>query len=193
LKGAELLKMSHRDGLTGLYNQAYMQEQLERELARCRRSGHDLSVIMFDVDHFKQVNDKHGHQAGDEVLRRIATLIKDCVRSADLAARYGGEEFLLILPDSDQKGAFLCAERLRRTVEQEVVHAHQADVSVTISLGIACYSVKTRDLSRHDIVRAADMALYESKHFGRNRTTVANTVGQQYEDKENIFPEIQGY
>lgn len=188
LKGAELLKMSHRDGLTGLYNHAYMQVRLDEQVALSQRTENALSVIMVDVDHFKQVNDQYGHQAGDEVLRQIAIAIKDSLRTADLASRYGGEEFMLILSSTDRKGALICAERLRHKVERKVVHVHSADIRVTISLGLACYTGQNHKLGRQEIVRAADMALYESKHSGRNRTTVADSLCQESDDKEIVSP-----
>ncbi len=173
LQEAKLIEISHRDGLTGLYNHRHMQEQLERELTRALRSQQALSVVMFDIDHFKRVNDEHGHQAGDEVLRRVAQQTQKCMRAGDLAARYGGEEFLLILPDTGKEGAVKCAERLRREIAEQRFKYGKFALTATISLGVVSYRPGQQPPSGADIVKAADSALYESKRAGRNRVTTA--------------------
>ncbi|MGD8742231.1 MAG: GGDEF domain-containing protein [Granulosicoccaceae bacterium] len=168
LREKQLFELSHRDGLTGLYNHAYMQKLLERELARAQRFERPLSVLMFDIDHFKQVNDSYGHQAGDAVLKRIGEVVLREVRRIDLAVRYGGEEFLVILPETGSDGAVVLAERLRLAVAREKVLAAAGDISVTISIGVVtcedCYD-------KHKVVAAADKALYASKDGGRNQVT----------------------
>jgi diguanylate cyclase (GGDEF)-like protein len=145
-----------------------MQKLLERELARAQRFERPLSVLMFDIDHFKQVNDSYGHQAGDAVLKRIGEVVLREVRRIDLAARYGGEEFLVILPETGSDGAVVLAERLRLAVAREKVLAAAGDISVTISIGVVtcedCYD-------KHKVVAAADKALYASKDGGRNQVT----------------------
>jgi len=151
------------DPLTGLANRRLMELVLERNLARARRAGSELSLVMIDVDHFKRFNDAHGHTAGDVVLRQLATAITASVRDADLAARYGGEEFLLLLPDAGLKQAAEAAERVRQLVA--------AQTAVTISLGVACFHERLG--SAQALVDAADAAMYRAKRAGRNRVELA--------------------
>lgn len=151
------------DPLTGLANRRLMELVLERNLARARRAGSELSLVMIDVDHFKRFNDAHGHTAGDAVLRQLAAAITASVRDADLAARYGGEEFLLLLPDAGLKQAAEAAERVRQLVA--------AQTAVTISLGVACYHEALG--SAQALVDAADAAMYRAKRAGRNRVELA--------------------
>jgi diguanylate cyclase (GGDEF)-like protein len=177
LRQAELIEISHRDGLTGLYNHAFMKEQLETELQRAIRAERAMAVVMFDIDHFKQVNDAHGHLAGDQVLRQVASLANKCLRSGDSVARYGGEEFMLILPDTAREGALMGAERLRRMVAEEAFDIENATLRVTISAGIACYT-PGRHTSAQELVKAADSALYTSKRTGRNKVSITTTVAK---------------
>jgi diguanylate cyclase (GGDEF)-like protein len=168
----QLVEQSHRDGLTGLYNHAYMQELLERELSRARRYKRPLSVLMFDIDLFKQVNDTFGHLAGDDTLRNIARLLQHHARKEDIVARYGGEEFMLILPETDKEGAAIMAERLRAEVAAMRVATESGEFGVTISIGVAGYDASGREISKRDIIQTVDKAMYTSKNEGRNRVTV---------------------
>lgn len=162
------------DPLTGLANRRLMDVLLERNLARTRRAGTQLSVVMIDVDHFKAYNDANGHSAGDEALRRVATAISVSVRDADLAARYGGEEFLLLLPDAGLEQAAEVAERVRVAVA--------ASAGVTISLGVACYAEAMEGV--RELVDAADTAMYAAKRAGRNRVELARPRATEGPDAE---------
>jgi len=173
LKEQQLIDVSIHDGLTGLYNRAYMEESLDRELARTRRYMRPLSILMFDIDHFKDINDTFGHLAGDEVLRNIALLIQSSARKQDLAARYGGEEFILILPETGQEVASVLAERLRAKVASSSAMTKAGKIEVTISIGVVTYDASMGEISKHQIVDAVDKALYASKEGGRNKVSVA--------------------
>jgi diguanylate cyclase (GGDEF)-like protein/PAS domain S-box-containing protein len=172
LKLRETLRsQSIRDALTGLYNRRYMEESLERELHRAARKGWPVCVIMLDIDHFKSYNDRFGHEAGDEMLRKMGTLLQSNIRREDIACRYGGEEFLLILPDAGLEVGRQRAERIREvvgTVSIEFRHTHLDPV--TLSLGVAAYP--QHGLDQRTVLHAADMALYQAKHNGRNRVEV---------------------
>jgi len=159
----ELQELAISDGLTSLYNRRHLDITLAKELDRSQRYVHDLSVIMFDVDHFKRFNDVHGHDQGDRVLQFISKTVKDRIRSLDIPCRYGGEEFLIILPETSHEYAMEIAERLRKAIEQTEMDG----LSVTISIGVASYPhVMTRNSQQ--LIEAADKALYEAKNAGRN-------------------------
>ena len=161
-----LEELAITDGLTGLNNHRFFQERLRRDLEIARRAGRPLSIVMFDVDHFKAYNDSFGHPAGDEVLRRVATALREEARAADLVARYGGEEFVVAMPDAGRAAAHAAAERIRRRV--------QADGIVTISGGIACLPEDGEDAEV--LVARADAALYRAKREGRDRIVEAVAV-----------------
>ncbi len=166
----ELFRLGRTDGLTGLYNRRAWEEYLSQEFRRCSRSHHPSSLIMFDIDHFKRVNDTYGHQAGDEVIRRVAQIVCNEKRESDIAGRYGGEEFGIILPDTDRDGARNFAERMRATVESSPVFYGQQRIDFTISLGA---SELDEELELHtQWLERADQALYRSKQGGRNQSTV---------------------
>jgi len=174
LKEAELIDRSERDSLTGLHNHAYVEKHLDIELARARRGAGNLAVVMFDLDHFKNVNDNYGHQAGDQVLRSIATLAQRGSRVGDIVSRYGGEEFMLVLPDTDLDGARIFAERFRATVASQAIRTAAGKISVTVSIGISgCMARDCDNIDAQSLVSAADEALYASKHAGRNQITLA--------------------
>jgi two-component system chemotaxis family response regulator WspR len=167
----ELQRLTNVDGLTGLSNRRYFNEYIEAEWKRALRTPAPLSILMIDVDHFKQYNDTYGHLAGDEVLKQVAGAIKDgCKRSTDLAARYGGEEFAAILPVTPASDLPLLAENLRHAVESLGL-AHPASSTgrfVTISIGGATVVPQTSQ-ALAELIDAADKALYRAKHAGRNR------------------------
>jgi diguanylate cyclase (GGDEF)-like protein len=167
-RNIELHKMSITDGLTGLYNRTYMPETLAKELARAKRHERSFSILMLDIDRFKRFNDTHGHQAGDDVLLRVARILKSSVRACDYAARYGGEEFLVLLTETDGPGAGEFAEQLRRHVEEM---SSVAEESVTVSIGVASFPANGEDLE--SIIREADAALYRCKRSGRNQVRLA--------------------
>jgi diguanylate cyclase (GGDEF)-like protein len=171
LREQRLFELSHRDGLTGLYNHSYLQELLEKELARAQRYRRVLSALMFDIDHFKDVNDRYGHQVGDAVLARIGEVVKARLRKADHAARYGGEEFMVLLPETDSHKAVLLAEQLRAVVGREKVRTSVGELSVNISIGVVTYVPSGTAYDRRRFVEQADRAMYASKQGGRNRVT----------------------
>jgi diguanylate cyclase (GGDEF)-like protein len=157
-----------RDGLTRVYNKKYFMETLRKEFAYCLRHQVPLSLVLFDVDHFKRINDVYGHPAGDFVLTRIAQRVADTVRTEDLLARYGGEEFALMLRESSEDAALACAERCRVAVDRADFIFSGTPIKVTISLGVA--TLLDSDFSQpEDIIGAADKYLYRAKRAGRNR------------------------
>jgi diguanylate cyclase (GGDEF)-like protein len=162
--------MSVTDGMTGLFNHRYFYDTLAREIEVHKLSGEPLSLLLFDIDHFKKFNDTHGHKAGDEVLVKVAEVIKRVVRENDFPARYGGEEFTVILPGADINIAVEIGERLRAGIEAEKVKYEGLTLSVTVSLGAIEYD-GVKDESA--LVVSADDALYKSKGNGRNCLTVA--------------------
>jgi diguanylate cyclase (GGDEF)-like protein len=163
-------QISITDGLTGLYNHRYFKKRLENELVRAQRYRHSLSLVFFDVDHFKNYNDTLGHPAGDVALKTVAGILKSSIRKSDIAVRYGGEEFCVILPEGDIKSAFNFAERLRNQIESHHFEKEEVQPSgkLTISLGVASFP-KNADSSKQ-LIDKADAALYNAKGSGRNRT-----------------------
>jgi len=166
-----LFDMSHRDSLTGLFNHAYLQELLEREVERAHRYGRPLSALMLDIDHFKAINDRYGHQVGDAVLTRVGELLQSSIRQIDVAARYGGEEFMILLPDTDSANASTLAERLRDTLARAVISMPAGPISVTVSIGVVTCDPQKENCDRYCLVEQADQAMYASKAAGRNRVT----------------------
>jgi diguanylate cyclase (GGDEF)-like protein/PAS domain S-box-containing protein len=163
----ELERLAHTDPLTGLHNRRYFMQRLHQEVERVRRSGHALSVLLLDLDRFKSINDTHGHAIGDRVLQRVAEVLADGGRASDVAARLGGEEFALLLPETPIDGALRLAERLRRVVAEQLVRdGHREPVAVTTSVGVATLSPAAPGAD--ELLRQADMALYQAKRGGRN-------------------------
>jgi two-component system, cell cycle response regulator len=161
------------DGLTGLTNRRALDERLHSELAYAIRHETNLAIIMLDIDHFKKVNDTHGHLAGDEVIRTLAQILQREIRCEDLAARYGGEEFVVVVRGVPQVGAMNLAERLRFAIaEREIEHGDET-LNVTSSFGVASLSSLTAEPNVHHLVEAADKALYAAKSGGRNRVESA--------------------
>lgn len=161
-----LEQSSRTDGLTQLLNRSYWEFCLARECKRSARYGSETSLVMFDLDHFKAINDNYGHLAGDEVLREVAEAIRQTVRDTDVAGRYGGEEFGVVLSDTGLTGAKLLAERLRKSIEDLKVCYENQSIPVTVSLGVAEYD---EGFSGHEeLIKRSDEALYYSKEHGRN-------------------------
>jgi diguanylate cyclase (GGDEF)-like protein/PAS domain S-box-containing protein len=165
---AELQQLAISDGLTGLFNRRHLDKTLDSELKRCQRYGHEMSIIMFDVDHFKRFNDEYGHEQGDRVLQNISATVKGLIRSLDIPCRYGGEEFLIILPETSNKFVEEIAERIRKAVEQTELDG----LRVTISIGVASFP-HCMVGNPKQFIEAADKALYEAKNNGRNCMRVA--------------------
>lgn len=160
------------DHMTEAFNKRAFMTEMEKEAGFCRRHGHPLSLVMFDLDRFKQVNDTYGHQAGDLVIRTVAQTVKDAKRLEDIFARYGGEEFALLLRATDRERAFIMAERVRRSVEDlEVLHNGRR-IPCTISVGVATMQPDD-ELSPEQLIEAADGRLLLAKKKGRNRTETA--------------------
>ena len=167
-----LRHQSVRDGLTGLFNRRYLEESISREVARVAREGTQLGIIMFDLDHFKRVNDTYGHDTGDAVLRQLGSLLLEHVRDEDIACRYGGEEFTIILPGASLETSRERAEQLRQLVcAMTVQWSGQIIGNLSVSLGVSCYPM--HGTSWQQALKAADNALYSAKHAGRKRVVVA--------------------
>jgi two-component system cell cycle response regulator len=166
------------DPLTKLYNRRQLARLANAETSRALRDHQPLGALVVDVDHFKAVNDKHGHAVGDEVLRAVADALRQSARATDIVARYGGEEFVVLLPQGDEVGSRALAERLRRTVEAKVIATAAGPVSITISVGVTTWQSEelASGMSLDAIIKPADDALYESKRAGRNRATFAKRV-----------------
>lgn len=168
---------AHRDGLTGIFNRRHLDALLEAEFARFRRYGNPFSILMIDLDHFKHVNDRHGHQAGDEVLREAAHRVAAGIRTSDMLARYGGEEFAVLLAETPLEGALMLAQRLRGAIAESPVRHLDTDIPVTASLGVA--EARSDMASHRELVEAADGALYLAKRLGRNRVVHANAAAAE--------------
>jgi diguanylate cyclase (GGDEF)-like protein len=167
----EIYRLTILDGLTQVPNKRYFDEFLEREISRAHRHETTLALVLFDVDNFKQVNDAHGHLAGDSVLKELAQRLRPRIRREDLLARYGGEEFACVLPDTTREGAAIFAEALRIIVERHPVHHADVLIPVTVSLGVAV-TEEQRHYEARDLIRRADEKLYEAKRGGRNRVVI---------------------
>ena len=167
-----LRQQSIRDPLTGLFNRRYLEESLPRELSRCERTGQSLALMMLDLDHFKALNDSHGHEAGDQLLAGFGGLLQSLCRREDIACRYGGEEFTVILPDIDAESALRRANEVREATAHMVVRHHQQRLpTVTVSIGVALYPADGGDGTR--LREAADAAMYRAKNAGRDRVEPA--------------------
>jgi len=162
--------MAATDELTGLFNRRYMMSHLENVLRRSIGSGRPVSLMMIDLDHFKEINDTRGHQTGDKVLTEIARRIGQSVRGVDLSARYGGEEFIVVMPDTDGAGAAVVAERVRHAVGDQPIKVDGLALSISVSIGIASGEPAS---GAEALIRRADQALYDAKKAGRNRVIAA--------------------
>ncbi|MGB9586939.1 MAG: bifunctional diguanylate cyclase/phosphohydrolase, partial [Armatimonadota bacterium] len=189
----KLIERANTDSLTGLYNHRCFQERLRSELKRAERYSRPFSVVMIDIDHFKTLNDTHGHPVGDNVLREVASILQSQVRKdIDFVARYGGEEFALILPETDAENAMFCAEQLRKAVANHSFLGKNGEtVPITISLGVAQYPIHSSE--REGLIIAADLALYQSKSTGRNRTSVFSNDSRADRNKDpyNLYLLLQ--
>lgn len=192
LKGLnEMLEtLSITDELTGLYNFRHFTHRLTDEMVRAKRYGLSLSLLMMDLDNFKIVNDEHGHLGGDEALKRVAEMLQGSSRSTDVAARYGGEEFAVILPEVGLEGAAFRAERLRQSLSEIVVESDGSRFSVTMSIGVASFDPK-KTQTPHDLINAADQALYHAKKIGKNCVVVNRDGSLNAIGSENIMTEGQ--
>jgi diguanylate cyclase (GGDEF)-like protein len=166
---ATVYAMMTRDGLTGAYNKRYLEETLDREVARCRRHCRPLAVIMADIDHFKSVNDSYGHVVGDQVLREVSRRLQEILRRDDVLARFGGEEFTIVMVEAGPEDAVEIAERCREAIQSKSIQTTVGSIPITISLGVT--APRPEDLgSSHELIVEADERMYEAKRAGRNRT-----------------------
>ncbi|WP_018249019.1 diguanylate cyclase [Orenia marismortui] len=166
----QMEELATRDGLTKLYNHSYFQNSLRREISMANRYNRELSLIIMDIDNFKDFNDTYGHQVGDEVLKNLARLLEAEARDTDIVARYGGEEFTVILPETDSEGVVIMAERINKRVREMVVSYDNLRLKVTISIGAANYKFGK---SQKELISAADNALYQAKENGKDQTCLA--------------------
>ncbi|MCD4784190.1 MAG: diguanylate cyclase [Candidatus Eremiobacteraeota bacterium] len=169
-KNQQLLQLSRHDGLTNLYNRRTFYEFMNSELSRSQRYSIPLSVVMFDLDHFKDVNDTFGHLAGDFILRKFAKVLKKNSRQNDIITRYGGEEFIMLLPNTNCEQAEIVAERIRKEMETSTFSFDRFKINLTISCGVVEY--RERDKDKENFLNAVDEELYKSKRRGRNCTSV---------------------
>ncbi len=163
----EIYRMTIIDGLTQAHVKRYLLESLDKELIRARRYQRDLALMMFDIDHFKKINDQHGHLAGDHVLKELARIVQGRIRRDEVFARYGGEEFAILLPETPLDGARHLAEGLREKVEEARFVFQNEEIPVTVSIGVAILHETHK--SGLDLIAAADEKLYDAKRAGRNR------------------------
>lgn len=181
--GFVLMQMEHaitqqhdlaiHDRLTGIYNRHALMEALEHFAAQSSRHHRPLALLMIDIDHFKHVNDRHGHPAGDEVLREVARRAQSRLRHSDLLARYGGEEFLAVLPDTDAEGARVAAEAIRQAIGQQPVRLPEAQVPITVSVGVHVSVAGSAAPDAIDgLISRSDQALYQAKKQGRDRVVI---------------------
>ncbi|MDO8493772.1 MAG: GGDEF domain-containing protein [Deltaproteobacteria bacterium] len=170
----ELYKMAVIDPVCGIFNKRYFLDRFNEEFNHAKRSGAPLSLLMMDLDHFKKINDTHGHLAGDFCLAHIAETIKKIVRLSDIFARYGGEEFVLLLRETDEKGAWQMGERIRKLAEKNPANFEATPVPITVSVGLSTLQEGDEFLSPEAMLEKADHYLYQSKKNGRNKTSSKN-------------------
>ncbi len=163
----KLYKMAVYDGHTGLLNKSFFMDEMKIQFEIASRQGLPLSFVIFDLDDFKQVNDKYGHPVGDIVLKKIAEIITTSKRTQDIAGRLGGEEFGVLLPATDLKGAVALGERIRENVEKTLIRAYHETIRITVSAGISNYPLTASSLS--ELINQADQALYQAKRMGKNK------------------------
>lgn len=171
----QLRNMAIKDGLTRIYNKRYLMDALAKEFNYSERHGVALSLVIFDIDHFKKLNDGHGHPAGDYVLKRLATILEKGIRGYDVFARYGGEEFVFLLRGLSHAAALPFAERIRKLIDESHFAYEGKQLQVTISVGLATFDAKNTYKNSDDLIAAADACLYKAKREGRNR------VGSMYD------------
>ncbi len=173
----KLQKLATIDTITSISNRQHIQEILEKQITNVKRYNRDISIVLIDIDHFKEVNDNYGHDVGDLVLSVFSEVVSAEIRETDYFGRYGGEEFLLVLPETDLEGATAVAEKVRAAL---VVNDFGDVPNVTASFGVAC---RTKGENRQDLIKRSDIAMYESKKNGRNRVSVSKLKPHKYRDR----------
>jgi diguanylate cyclase (GGDEF)-like protein len=164
------LELAFTDGLTSLYNRRYLMEQIEREFSRAERNKEPLSLIMVDLDGLKEINDRFGHNEGDQFLREVGRIIKVNTRASDVAARWGGDEFMLLTPETDSSRSAKIAERIRTQVEKYRMNVNGREVGITISAGVVSYPAHASGIS--ELIKNADEAMYNAKKRGKNQSCI---------------------
>ncbi len=172
----KLKNVANIDSLTGLYNRGYFDQIFQKEILRNARYGHSLSVVLIDIDFFKQINDEFGHEIGDNVLLWVGSILSSRTRRTDIVARYGGEEFVVLLPETSTENAKIVAEKIRSTIEKE--SKTNSPKQITVSIGVASHP--HNGSNGKIVLKAADAALYQSKHSGRNRVTLSDWEGYEH-------------
>lgn len=163
----QVQELAITDSLTGVFSRRYLMERLNEEIERSQKFNYEFSLLMVDVDHFKDYNDRYGHLVGDAILKEISKTIKENTRSIDLLGRYGGEEFSIVLAETDKEGAKFAAERIRSSIENKNIRVYDEDLKVTISVGVSTYPLDgSKPLA---LIERSDEALYQAKKLGRNR------------------------
>jgi len=183
----QLKRLSMHDDLTGLYNRRHLVASLEQEFSRCCRHGTELSLVMLDLDHFKNINDNFGHNFGDYVLKEFSALLRESVRESDLVFRFGGEEFIVLLPQTNMDGATKSAEKICQKCAERMIDDGKYAVKITVSIGVTSYNKKLHQ-TPGCMISFADEALYQAKESGRNRVVVYQGKGNQRE-KEIVLGE----
>jgi diguanylate cyclase (GGDEF)-like protein len=173
----KLRELAETDFMTGLMNRRSFLAVAEDSFAFSRRYRRSMAALMIDIDHFKKINDTHGHAAGDDAIRHVAETIGGSIRTTDKAARFGGEEFVVLLREIDQETAILLAERIRKSIEAAVVRHGDTTIAMTVSIGLALFADRDRDVQ--DVIERADQALYVAKKSGRNRTFLMPETGDR--------------
>jgi diguanylate cyclase (GGDEF)-like protein len=167
----KLSEISFEDSLTGLYNRRYLFDMVDKEMARVERNGRQFSILLFDIDFFKKINDSHGHHGGDLVLKRVAEVLQRTKRQTDIGFRYGGDEFVVLLPETDLKDSLVFAKRLRAAIEGSETPVAGNTIGITISIGVTAYIPGRTVSSVEHLMDVADKALYDAKKSGRNRVS----------------------
>ncbi|VAW57222.1 diguanylate cyclase (GGDEF domain) with PAS/PAC sensor [hydrothermal vent metagenome] len=178
----QLQALSRTDALTQLNNRGYWETCLVAEYNRSKRTHQSCTLLIFDIDHFKKVNDTYGHQAGDEVIRNVSDILRNSIRVSDIAGRYGGEEFVVLLIDTQASNALIFAERLRKKIEAVTVTHEKVDIKYTISLGLAEMIGSTKDYKHW--LECADNALYQAKDSGRNKSIIYAEKIENHDNKK---------
>ncbi len=193
-----LLALARIDELTGYYNYRHLRQSLASEMERTRRTGLDTGIIIADLDHFKRVNDTHGHEAGNTVLKSVSRVWLEAVRQIDIACRYGGEEFVFILPGTRLNAVVGAAERLRRTLASAVVNVGDKAIQLTASFGVDSYQMDDFDLSIDKLLDRADQHLLKAKRQGRNQVCFDGDRGRRLPtevteaERDSLFPKRRG-
>ncbi len=175
---AFLYEVTTTDIMTKLKLRHFFIDVLQDHMVHARQEKYPLSLVMIDIDHFKDLNDTYGHVCGDEVIKQVCSVILGNVRQTDLAARYGGEEFVLLLPDTETNAAFTISERIRATIADNDFVYNDQPISLTVSMGVVEYNANI-DVNTHTFIDRADSAMYDSKHAGRNKVSIAHPSGQK--------------